>query len=318
MTEKSWGCTGLVCGLVTLLVAVIGGCQSLQGTIYQSSPWPLKHHTGTILDTPHYRIYTTIKDKDFYSAAVDLAEGQYRRFCQDLKREPKEKMTVYIFYDVNQWIAFTKSKFGDQADAYMRIRNGGYTADNLAAFYYLGRYPTLTIMAHELFHLYVNMMAGKEPVPAWVNEGMACYFEAHEWDVMKVVYTPRKNLFRQQNLAEAVGAKKLIPLKEILATHAGEVSKSSQMKVLTYYAQLWAMTQFMQDPTSPYHANFQKLLAELGTRDMMVKARGFAATLSGEENISFGEAVFRKYITNDLDEFEEKFNAYLPRLIGWK
>ncbi len=303
---------------VGVLLAALAGCQASKPcTEYQASPWPLKKHSGTILDTPHYRIYTTIKDKVFYDAASELAEGQFGRFSREIPRRPKDKMTVYIFSDVNQWIAFTEAEFPDQAAEYLRIRNGGYAAGQFAAFYYLGRYSTLTVMAHELFHLYVNQTC-REQVPAWINEGLATYFEAHEWDGCEPVFTPRKNLFRQGNLSEAVGQKKLFPLKELLATHAGQVGKLSQGRVLTYYAQLWALMEYLEDPASgKYHESFSQLLAELGTREMSLKTRGFLATVRVDEKVSFGEAVFREYITNDLGQFEEDFNAYVLRLLGW-
>ncbi|MFA5863235.1 MAG: hypothetical protein WC975_00955 [Phycisphaerae bacterium] len=296
------------------------GCEKRETTRnYQSTSWPLKNHQGTILETPHYRIYTTIKDKDLHAAAVNLAEGQYERFCQALMIRPKEKMTVYIFSDVQQWTAFTESKFGRRAQDYLRIRNGGYTAKNFAAFYYIGRYSTLTILAHELFHLYVNLASCPEPVPAWLNEGMACYFEAHEWNGFSPIFTPKKNLFRRENLSEAVGKNKLFSLKDILATHAGEISKLPQPRVLTYYAQLWAILEFLNDPNSgQYHVNFQNLSGELGTRKMAMRAKGYLTTVREDEKVSFGEAVFRQYITNDLKQFDTDFNNYLPTLIGWK
>jgi len=294
------------------------GCRSWWGepVHVESRPWPLKNHTGTILETTHYRIYTTVKDPVFHSAAAGLAEGQYQRFHQVLGREPKSKMTVYIFSEVRQWMAFTQARFGDRAEDYLRIRNGGYTSGDLAAFYMMNRYATLTVMAHELFHLYLNHIA-TDPVPAWVNEGMSCYFEAHEWNVDTPVFTPNKNLFRRDNLREAMGRKTLFPIRQLLGTHPGEVTKQSQQKVLTYYAQVWALSQFLQDPYSGvYHARFKTLLSELGTPAMRLKSKGFLTTVSVKEDVTFGESVFREYIVDDLEQFEKDFNAYLPTLAG--
>jgi hypothetical protein len=302
------------------VLLALAGCQNggrYAVTAFESRPWPLKYHCGWILESTHYRIFTTVKDSDFHAAAVKLAEGQYLRFSQAVKIRPREKMTVYIFADVNQWIAFTEAKFGARAQDYLRIRNGGYTAEKLAVFYYLGRYPTLTILAHELFHLYVNLAACPEPVPAWINEGMATYYEAHEWEGCTPVFTPTQNLFRRGNLSDALCQKKLFPLKQLLETHAGEISKLPQPRVLTYYAQLWGLVRYLDDPKSPYHQNFQKLLCDLGTREMYLKARGYLVTTRVDEKMSFGEAVFRAYISEDLARFEESFCNYLPTLAGW-
>lgn len=306
-------------GLSLLLLIAAGGCQTRsQVQEYETRPWPLKSHCGWILETPHYQIFTTVKDRDFHAAAATLAEGQYLRFHGDLAVEPREKMTVYVFADVNQWVAFTEARFPARARDYIRIRSGGYAVENLAVFYYLGRFPTLTIMAHELFHLYINQAASPEPVPAWINEGLATYYEAHEWEGCTSVFTPNKNLFRRNNLSDALCRKKLFPLKQLLETHAGEIGKLPQPQVLTYYAQLWGLIQYLQDPCSGvYHANFKRLMCELGTRAMSVKVRGYLATVQVSEKMSFGEAAFRAYISDDLERFEEDFCSYLPRLVGW-
>jgi hypothetical protein len=294
------------------------GCDKRQHVDCQTSDWPLKNNKGWIVESEHYQIYTTVSDAIFQTASVDLAEGLFSRIKNTLTIEPKDKMKVYVFKNTVQWIAMTQAKFGAQAESYLRIRNGGYSADDFAAFYYMGRYPTLTILAHELFHLYLSASAGGEQIPAWLNEGLATYFEAHEWDGMFPVFTPNKNLFRQNNLVEAISTKQLFPLKELLATHAGEVSKKPQQKVLAYYAQLWGMIQFLQQPKSPYHEGFKKMLADLGTTTMTMKAKGFLTTVKVDDKVSFGEAVFRSYISDDLEQFENELNEYLPALAGIK
>jgi hypothetical protein len=278
------------------------------------SRWNLKTTDGTQLLTDHYRIYTTAKDETFQYAAADLAEGQYARFQSLIPRRPKDTMTVYIFSNTRQWIAFTQTKFPPAvANLYLKIRSGGYTSNDFAAFYYLGRFPTLTILAHELFHLYLNQIRGSEPVPAWVNEGLACYFEAHEWDGSRPVFSTEKNLFRRNNLAEAVSGGKLFPLKELLGTDAGRVCAGSQDRLLVYYAQLWGLVQFLQDSHNGYAEKFHKLLAELGTKEMSIRVNGYLITSPG---MSFGEAAFHTYITEDLAGFETVLNKYLKKLAG--
>lgn len=302
----------------TVVLLLLMGCR--QAVRIDPSPhversrWDLKTTDGTRLETDHYRIYTTVRDEMFQTAAADLAERQYSRFQAMIPQAPKEAMMVYIFSNARQWIAFTQSKFPPAvANLYLKIRSGGYASNNFAAFYYMGRFSTLTIMAHELFHLYLNQVCGQEPVPAWLNEGLACYFEAHEWDGEHPIFSPGKNLFRRNNLAEAVSSGKLFSLKELLSTDAGRVCASSQDRMLTYYAQLWGLIQFLTDPHNGYSDKFQKMLTELGTKEMSIRINGYIIT-SPEQ--SFGEAAFHTYITDDLAGFEKALNDYLKTLAG--
>lgn len=308
----------LVCKLVavTVLVAVVFGCERRGRVEYEVNPWPLKRFEGHVIETEHYLIHTTVDDALFHRAAAYLAEGQYKRISKVLTVAPEGKMSGYVFSNRRQWEAFTRHRMGARAVSYLRIRDGGYSADDVVVLYYLGRYPTLAVLAHELFHSYLDC-AGDEPVPAWVNEGLACFYEAHEWNDVTPVFTPDKNVFRQHGLAEAIQAERLFPLKDMLATHAGLVSRLPREKVATYYSQAWALVRFLREGRSgKYAAKFQKLVGELGTHQLVTRARACQAARGGEA-ISFGEAVFRQYITDDLDTFEQEFRAYLEELAGW-
>lgn len=306
--------------VVLLSLVAVAGCttKSPMSVTYQHDPWPLKTARGTKLDTQHFTIFTTVTDPTFHEAAVQLAEAQYERFSELIGMEPKQKMIVYIFSSPRQWAAFTQHRFSPElAGAYLRIRNGGYTSNDIAALYMMGRYATLTVMAHELWHLYLNLAAVSEPVPAWINEGLASYFEAHEWDGKTPVFTPTKNLFRREQLSLALAQNRLFTLKELLNTNAGVVCRGSQERVLIYYAQLWGMIVYLQDPASPYHKDFKQLLGELGTRTMTMKTRGYQTTVPDSENVGFGEAFFRMYISEDLENFERDCRTYFQHLTGY-
>jgi hypothetical protein len=300
---------------VVLLGLILTGCE--QTTVdFTVNSWPLKRLKGHIIETDHYRIYTTLNDPIFDKACVSLAEGQYQRIHDALSVEPNEKMICYVFADRREWEAFTRSKLGPRADAYLQIRDGGYSADRMAVLYYLGRYPTLAVMAHELFHMYLDY-AGSERVPAWLNEGLSTFFEAHEWQGTTPVFTESKNVFRRNILGEAILGARLFPLKELLATHAGEVSKLAPIKVATYYSEAWALIQFLRNGEGgKYAERFNLLLKELGTHNLTIRASAYLAASDNADNISFGEAVFRQYITDDLEQFDREFRDYMQTLAG--
>jgi len=297
--------------------AVLTGCQSRQDVSYQVREWPLENLSGHIVETEHYLIYTTVSDSMFDRGCAELAEAQYRRFAKDVAVHPEGKMKVYVFANRGQWEAYTQVAMGPRAKDYLRIRDGGYSANETSVLYYLRRYPTLAVLAHELFHQYLDC-AGDEPVPAWLNEGMACYYEAHEWNGTKPVFTPKNNTFRRETLGEAYQTEQLYPLTEILATHAGEVSKGSSMKVGTYYAQVWALVLFLRDGAGgKYAEGFKLLLAEMGTGALKTRVNAYAAASAGQR-MSFGEVVFRQYITEDFETFEAEFGQFVKDLLGWE
>lgn len=304
--------------VVVCVLMILAGCEKAPPVQYKVNPWPLKQFKGFVVETEHYLIHTTVDDPMLHRACAALVEGQYERFSADLKLVPKLKMKGYIFANRLQWEAFTNATMGPRAKDYLRIRDGGYSAKNICAMYYLGRYPTLSVLGHEVFHQYLNC-ATDQPIPAWLNEGLSCYYEAHEWDQTTPLFTPQKNTFRRETLADAVQAGRLFPLKALLATHAGEVSKLSQAKVGTYYSQVWALMRFLREGEDGTYAQpLRTLLDELGTRDMKTRVSGYLAVTAGSRDMGFGEAVFRVYITEELDRFEQAFTAYVNTLVGWQ
>ncbi len=306
--------------IVCAFVVFLPSCQNNGARLkiddnFKTVPWPLKHYKGVILESAHYKIYTTVSDKVFHRAMITLAETQYSRFSSTLKIKPKGKMTVYVFADTQQWIAFTKANLGGWSKDLLRIRSGGYTTGNLAAFYYLGRYPTLTVLAHELFHLYLNC-AGGAGIPVWLNEGLACWFESNEWDGDKVICTPGKNLFRQQQLREAINSHTLFPLKKLLNSVPRNEVRHSYSRMLTYYAQVWALMKFLFDKKSgEWHNNFKVLLDDIGTNRIRLRASGYLISEPAKEKVTFSEAVFRAYIEDDLPKFDEAFREYIEQEI---
>lgn len=307
--------TRTVLAIFVLTVVVSAGCQRPQ-VEYQINPWPLKTFKGHIIETEHYRIYTTVADPLLHRASAQLVERQYERISEMLGVEPIEKMPAYIFANRHQWEAFTRSKLGPRADAYLQIREGGYAADKMCVLYYIGRYPTLAVLAHELFHLYIDT-ATDHRIPAWLNEGLSTFFEAHEWQGINPKFTPNKNVFRRNVLADAFIRNAFFPLEELLATHAGKITKHPSAKVGTYYSQLWALIQFLRNGQSgKYAQRFETMLAEMGTRKMTMRARAYLAASGTAQTISFGQAVFRQYITEETAQFEQEFTSYIQQLVG--
>jgi hypothetical protein len=152
-------------------------------------------------------------------------------------------------------------------------------------------------------------------VPAWIHEGLATYCEGHDWRGDYPVFTPKWNVLRLQNLRDAIAQDDLIPLPVLLDTNAGNMIQLANRQVKTYYAQVWSMTVFLRHAgrSSPYPKHFDVLLRELGSRAYRLRADAHITTSPGGQ-MGFGEAVFRSYITEDLDGFMREYREFARQL----
>jgi hypothetical protein len=73
---------------------------------------------------------------------------------------------------------------------------------------------------------------------------------------------------------------------------------------------------FLQNGSDQRYAwGFARLMAELGTPVLTATAQAQRAA-TGDRDIGFGQATFRAYITEDLDEFTTRYLAYVRELTG--
>lgn len=225
-------------------------------------------------------------------------------------------MDTYLFASRREWNRFTKEFAHPQrVSTYLRIQSGGFTERSTAVLHHIGRDRTLSVLAHEGFHQYVSKRFS-EPIPAWLNEGLACYCEAYDLHRDRPIFTPTKNTFRMNNLRSGILADGLIPMQEMLQTHAGNIIELGGQRVGTYYAMVWSLVVYLRHGEDGRFADgFGRLLADAGTKRLQQSAREYRRThpTDGEAS-SFGRAVFNAYITEDLDAFERDFHVFLSRL----
>jgi len=296
-------------------IATAGCSRARPGVSYDERPWELRRRPGVVIETEHCLIHSTVTDAVFCRAAATLAERLHEELQRDLGFEPKGKTLCYVFADRPDWEAFTRRLTNTPPDQPLQIRAEGYTTRDRCVVRYTRRLATLTVLAHELVHAYLAG-ASDRPVPVWLSEGLATLYEAQDWPDDEPRFTPEKNLFRRDALARALANRTLYPLEELLSIRSEDVYRESHVRVRTYYAQIWALVQFLRsDPKqNPYHAGYQRLLAELGTERPAQRASAWQ--VGRAEDAEFGEAVFRAYIAEDLPEFEEAFTSFAARLAG--
>jgi len=286
------------------LVAVLSaGCASDSAApsfTQQTEPWQFAGIAGRRITTDHFQINSTLTDTDLEAHLPAFLEAAHVHYATLLPAgaEESDPLVGYVFQTRRQWERFTQRFTGARARTYLRISTGGYTHRGVSVVYNIRRDPTLAVIAHEGLHQYVARRFD-EPIPAWLNEGLACYVESVWFDGTRLTLRPVRNRFRRNHLREAVIEKRLFALTDLLDTHAGRVLHDGGDRVAAYYAQAWALVLFLRDgPVQAYRKGFSRLLAD-----------------AGKVPLPRGEDAFREYVAPDLDAFEEQYRRFIRSLV---
>lgn len=290
------------------LGVALAGCGAGRAPVaFQIEPWRYRGVEGRKVTTARYELFTTLRDEFLLSAMPELLEAAvdyFRELVPPAGDVEGERMRVYLFADRGGWAEFTRGFTGPRAAEFLRITNGGYSERGVTVIQYVSHQTTFPIMAHEAFHQYVYHAVGRG-IPAWVNEGMAVVCEGQRWSGERLVtFDPWHNPMRRNTLAEALAAGELFSLEELLATNAGRVVQLPSRVVGTYYAQLWALMLFLREGGGgKYAAGTAAMLRSL--------AREASATGPSVWAASPGEALFRRFITEDLAGFSTEFQEFV-------
>lgn len=305
----------------SLALVLLGGCAAARSSApveFSTEEWSFGDAKGSQVLTEHYVLRTTCKSKPLLASMPGFLESCWTAYADlvPCQTPPDAPLETYLFQSRWQWEQFTEQFAPQRAETYKRIRSGGYSERGVTVSHYGSRRSTLSTIAHEGLHQYIEATRGNR-IPAWLNEGLATRFEAFDLDAdSRPIFTPDKNYLRLQHLRAALTSKSLLPLRDILGTHAGIEIQKQSAHVATYYAQVWSLTLYLLQPprTNPYHDGFRRLLNELGTDAMVRNARAYLAT-DTDGKMSEGEAVFRSYITEDLEKFQADYEAFLRQLL---
>lgn len=310
----------LPAGLV--IAAILAGCTSAQRAqvTYVKQAWSQDGLAGRELTTEHFVIISTLRDAEFEEALPAFVEAAYQGYEATLPapRNAGGRLTMYVFGTRAEWARFTRRHFPARFRIYARIRTGGFTEGETSASFFVTRAAVLATLAHEGWHQYVGTRF-ESSIPAWLNEGLACYHEAVQFVDSGPEFTPGRNTFRINSLREALQQEKLLSLPEIVRTHAGKIiSQGSAQATQRYYAQAWALVTFLRHGAGGrYTKDFDRMLRDVA--DGTFRVRVSAATLatrSPSEN-GWGAAAIRAYFGHEPDELEDEYYDHLIRLTGF-
>jgi hypothetical protein len=293
--------------LIGLLAAASTGCQLPSVVRFTMQPWTYAGAPGYQLQTDHYDIYTTVKDKELVAMFPTVVETAFTYYTTLVppSRTPPARMPMYLFATRGEWLDFTQRTFSPERAKRLALVRGGYSEQGVAVIQYQSNAVTFVLLPHEGFHQYMYHYV-TERIPAWINEGLAVCCEGQRWDGPRVTFDPWANPKRRNVLAERA-RDRLIPLAQLLRIDAGEALAGPASMIDTYYAQVWALVMFLREGEGgKYAASWQRLLTKLD--DPNLERSAMAASISDTSSeYDFGTGVLRAFIARDLGALEVEY-----------
>lgn len=299
-----------------------------ESAIISREHWSYADRPGEKIRTRHFLIYTTETSPLILGrvpAFLETSLEHYRTALADpllpLPEPPQGTLDTYILDNRSSWERLTRQLLGESAGPYLEIGQGGYAFASRAVLFDIGAANTLSVAAHEGWHQYTQATFA-QPLPVWLEEGVATYMEGHRWrgpanDAgATAVFLPWSNLERFDQLRDAAAAGRLLPLQMLLDEVPQTLIGGSDETALTYYAQLWALMHFLAEGDEGKHrAQLERVLSDAARGNLVDRVTGTlgpraarAAVLSRR-----GPAVFMTYF-GDPQKLEAPYRAFIQQV----
>lgn len=309
-------------------------------TVKSVSPWKVPDFVSESqgpafkVTTGHYEIYTTLTDPLLLRQVPTFLESAFTQYTNLLAPCPSisQKMSVYFFNTRAQWEDFTVRWAGVQSENYLKIQAGAYYFNRACVAYHISRQSNFSVLAHEAWHQY-NDTVSQFHLPAWLDEGLATHFEAYRWEKGKVIFDARLNGGRLFALKKSIQSGQLFSITELLQLDAGKIlsvlkydedhSGKSNPRVIAYYAQIYALTRFLQEYNySRYLTGFDKMISDGFRGRWALSAADRQEAIQKDRNPTrqwnsrVGPEIFKRYISNDVELLENPYRLYCKKLIA--
>ncbi|MBC8377873.1 MAG: hypothetical protein H8E62_01730 [Planctomycetes bacterium] len=294
-------------------------------SVRRSQTWDNPYAPGLIIETKHYRIYTTLLDPLMLRQVPAFVESAFNAYESQLPRplELQQLMDVYLFDTRGQWEAFTKSFMGPDAEVYLQIKKGAYTAKGVCVSYNIGRKQTFSVVGHEGWHQF-NQHLFVYRLPSWLDEGIATLFETCRYSQGRFLFEPEKNLMRLGSLKVTMQQGKLIPLHQLILLNPGQVINghgTGDEAAIAFYAQNYALVRFLREHN--YGIRLRKYHALLlggaeGTWPLQDDYASLAADrrrpLTVGWNTQVSDALFGYYVNEDIRKLDAEYQAFCGKI----
>lgn len=291
-----------------------------------TEPWSFGGAEGQILRTPHYRVFTTEESpvlRDRVPRFLELALDHYRTSAVmgDPLPVPPMRLDTYLMDNRAQWEGVTRRLLGSRAAPTLAIGRGGFATRGIGVYYDIGLYDTLAVAAHEGWHQYTQRTF-KDPLPTWLEEGMATFMEGHRWQDGSPRLMPWANVQRYDTLRAAHAEGVLLSVRDLLYKRPADLTGDPDT-LLTYYAQVWALVHYLETGQGGrYKPGLDRLLrhAAEGRLVRTLVNRG----LTRGESLRIVQArrtagLLLVYVLDPVDErldaFEAGYASYVGRIV---
>ena len=291
--------------------------------VLSREPWEFGPHRGVAERTRRYRVFTTLapgRMRDRLAPFMERVLGTYTRELGPLP-QPTVLLDVYVLRDREQWARMTRQELRDDAGPYLAIQRGGFSWRGRAFFYDLGDDDTLSLAAHEGWHQYTQTVF-KEPLPVWLEEGLASWMEGHRVSADgRVSFAPWSNAKRHAELVRLARAGERFSVRDMLDQTPQELlvdQAGSDASALGYYARAWALAAWLiSEPdgtTSVRRAKLRELLADAAGGRMSARVNERLGVESNVFRNRRGPWVFRAYVEPDLEAADRAFAAFVAAI----
>ncbi|MHC4906056.1 MAG: hypothetical protein ACYTEN_09575 [Planctomycetota bacterium] len=287
--------------------------------------WKDSHIDGLIIQTEHYKLYTTLLEPLMLRQMPAFLESAYNAYQSQLP-EPISSgrpLEVYLFDTRGQWEAFTRSFAGSDSDVYLQIQRGAYTLNGIIVAYNIGRKQTFSVVGHEGWHQF-NQRLFVYRLPSWLDEGIATLFETCSYTQGRFVFEPSRNLMRLGSLKETMQLNRMIPLRQLIVLNPGQVLNrhGEDSAAVAFYAQNYALVRFLRE--YKYGIRLRKYHAMLlgGANGTWPLQNDFAAIAADRTrpltvgwNMQVSPALFAYYIDPDINALEAQYQDFCRKLV---
>lgn len=254
-----------------------------------------------------YFAYEYTIDPDRMEEFVTLMETYYKYFTKEWKiTRPSQlgPLKVCFYHDPEYYYQVSGAPRG--AIGYFKFTPIG---DEELNFYYdrLDERLTIDVMFHETNHYLTHLIDPRFHYPSWVNESLAEYYGASEWDPKKkkmdvgLIQEGRLTVVKDAILSESYQG-----LEDLINIPHGSFNA-------IHYAWGWTFVHFLME-TPKYEKGFKKFYLALA-RDPTIKKIPFnignMITVEADEQI---RALKQFLKVSDLKELEKEWHAYIDKL----
>jgi tetratricopeptide (TPR) repeat protein len=255
------------------------------------------------LETANFRFEYTI-DPEVVKGYAELMETYYRTFTKEwgISKPSKEgKLTVCFYHDHETFSQVSGA--GGGVIGYYRFMD-----PKELDFFYDRKDERLTIdvMFHETNHYLTHLIDLKFGYPPWINESLAEYYGASEWDAKnKKMVVGALQDGRLAVIQSFIMDDKWQKLSELIALKHGEFNAD-------HYAWGWSFVHFLLS-TPKYASRFKSFYKSLAS-DPSVRRVHWQADMKTVEPEEVEKALKRYLSVSDLSALEKEWHDYVKGL----